>query len=141
MHVRRAILLFAVVLALAAVVSSVSQPGRIPRSAAPPAAEEPVPPPRQEVENTGGEAVRFRVGRPATRRLETGRSGLVLVESRRPGQVEIVGLGLEGFAEPGVPARFEVFEERPRRAEIRFTPTDGSETRAVGLLVFAEPRR
>ena len=141
MHVRRAILLFAVVLALAAVVSSVSQPGRIPRNAAPPAVEEPAPAPRQGVEQTGGKAVRFRVGRPATRRLETGRSGLVLVQSGRPGQVEVVGLGLEGFAEPGVPARFEVFEERPRRAEIRFTPIDGSETRAAGVLVFDEPER
>jgi hypothetical protein len=139
-HVRRAILLFAVVLALAAVVSSVSEPGRIPRNAAP-AVEEPAPAPRQGVEQTGGQAVRFRVGEPATRRLETGRSGLVLVQSRRPGQVEVLGLGLEGFAEPGVPARFEVFEERPRRAEIRFTPIDGSETRAAGVLVFDEPRR
>ena len=133
MHVRRAMLLFAVVLVLAAVVASISEPGRAPRSNAPPSEEPgtaaPRPPEPAQVKVDASKRV--------SRRLPTGRALELLVKVDEPGQVELVDLGLEDDAEPAVPARFDVFERQPTETEVRFTPFAGGETRAVGRLVFA----
>jgi len=135
-HVRRAILLFAVILALAAGVASVSEPARVPRRAVPPDEQVRASPRPVEAEDR---TLHFDVSRPTRRKLETRTSGHVLVESDQPGQVELVGLGREGYAEPGAPARFELFEEEPVEAEVRFTPADESGTRPAGKIIVAKP--
>lgn len=166
MEIRRAILLFAIVLGLAALVTSISQPttsepegtrggasggdrqegpaggtrGEAPRGAA----DGPKPRP-------GGEAtasrrpsgvsatLRFEAGAdPQVRTLRTGRAASLVVEVLAPGSVAIEGLGLDSSALPGTPARFEVLLEQPGRHAISFTPANGADGRTIGVLRVRE---
>jgi hypothetical protein len=134
-HVRRALLLFAVVLGLAALAAAVSQPRqsqRESRSDTPPAATATMGPRA----STPPEMAFPSRGRPVVRRLELGRSATVVVHVAEPGQVALEGLGLLAPAEPLTPARFEVLAGRPGRHRLRFTPAGTDEEVTVGTLVF-----
>ena len=144
MHLRRALLLFAIVLALAAVAASVSRPredsGERTESASPPPADHDEPPalsPGPAVDAATAE-VTFDVTKDQTRRLPTG-SASVAVEVDEPGEVEIPGLGLSAAADPLTPALFEIFSSTGASHEISFTPADGNESRAAGTLVVEPP--
>jgi hypothetical protein len=132
-HVRRALLLFAIVLGMAALAASVSRPPQerkteqrrepAPTTAAPtPASQAPKP-------------LSFDAGEPESRRLPTGRAASLEVAVDEPGSVDIPMLGLTAPAEPLTPARFEVLPASPGRYEIRFTPAASGESRAAGELV------
>jgi len=138
MELRRALLLFAIVLGLAAVVASLSSSGdrrddREPTPAAPTARPEPAAGRRLRVQFDAGAA-------PATRRVPAGRAATVVVESSRAGTIELQGLGLTAPVEPLTPASFEVLATRPARHEVRLTAADEEESREVGVLVIGRSR-
>jgi hypothetical protein len=143
-HLRRALLLFAIVLALAAVAASVSRPGEEsreppPRTLQPPAEPEVAPGPAAHS------------GPPATivlsteanerRRLDAGRAATLEVAVEEAGMVEIPRLGLSAAGEPVTPARFDVLVRQPGRYPAVFVPADGDEPEAAGTLVVVEPER
>jgi hypothetical protein len=136
-HIRRALLLFAIVLGMAALVASLSrpaeertttdareEPGRGSATAAPgPPTDSPPRP------------VSFDAGSTERRRLPAGQAATLEVSVEQPGSVEIPGLGLSASTDEHTPARFEVFPTRSGRYEILFTPADGDESRPAGTLV------
>ena len=144
MHLRRALLLFAIVLGLAAVAATLSNPrddgGRDPLSA-PPAKPDREPttasqgsdPPAQETTT-----VNFDAGRDQTRRLAGGRPATVVVSVDEPGQVEIPLLGVGAPAEPLTPARFEVLTSEGGRYPISFTAAAGDVAEPAGTLTITE---
>jgi hypothetical protein len=139
-RLRRALLLFAIVLGLAAVAASISRPGDVaerPREG-PGRERSPVlgaQPPRLEP----GATVRFDASRPSKKRLTAGQATAIVVAVHEPGLVEIPRLGLSAPAAPLTPARFDVLERRPDRYPIVFTPADGDDSRAAGTLAIAPP--
>jgi hypothetical protein len=142
-HLRRALLLFAIVLALAALAASLSRPTDTDDRSAdapPPAATGSAP---SATAGDGGLApvdVSFDAADPGRERVEAGRPATVRVAVSDPGQVEIPSLGLTSAAEPLTPARFDVLADSPGSHRIRFTPAAGDESRAAGTLVVTEPR-
>ena len=142
MQLRRSLLLFAILLGLAALAASIAGPrreaGRTRPS--PPPAPEPSPRVRSEPPALGQSTLRFLAGGPATTRtLAVGQPADVIVAVRQPGQVEVEGLGLTQAAEPVTPASFQVLVERPGRFEVRFDPAGRQGWSLVGTLV-ARPR-
>src|SRR3954452_2317239 len=133
MHLRRALLLFAVVLGVAALAASLSRPSRNADQSEPATTSvlpelSPVPPPR------GPADVRFAEdGRHQRATLRSGRAATVTVEVKKPGQVKLQGLGLSAAAEPLTPARFDVFADDPGRHEVRFDPVSGDSV-LIGVL-------
>jgi hypothetical protein len=135
-HLRRALLLFALVLGLAALVASLSQPPRESRQQ-PPRQARGAPTATPLAPGPTPAAVEFALSeRPRTRRLGVGRPAVVTVEVPKAGQVEILGLGLSATAEPLTPARFDVLSSRPGRYEVRFTPAGSLESRKLGTLLI-----
>jgi hypothetical protein len=138
MRLRRALLLFALVLGLAALATSVSRPrGERKRETPPPPAQprapeaSPSPAPGRPARLTFSAKRR----RPESRRLLAGRAAIVTVKVSEPGQVELEGLGVSAPAEPLTPARFDVLADEPARHAVRFTPASaGGESRLVGFL-------
>jgi hypothetical protein len=142
-QVRRALLLFAVVLGVAALAASVSrqpeesrQPADQPAAGrgtedapAPQAAPGAATPTRSTVE------LRFEAGQDQTRRVEAGQPATVLVKSEEPGLVEIPDLGESASAEPLTPARFDLLVSEAGRYDIAFTPAGGDASSAAGTLV------
>ena len=136
MHIRRALLLFVIVLGMAALLASVSQPpekraAQEPRDEPAPATATPAPaanPPKP---------VSFDALADESRRLSAGRAATLEIAVDEPGTVEIPGLGLSASADPVTPARFEVFPTRPGQHEILFTPAQGDESRPAGTLVVS----
>jgi hypothetical protein len=137
LHIRRALLLFVIVLGLAAIVASVARTDRVgkgsgsgPHIATRPARTPPGP---------ASEPVqaRFRVGRGmAIRRLAVGRSAVLTIAVPTAGLVSIRGLGLSDAAEPGTPARFDVFETRAGRFAVVFSPAGDDRQERIGTLVL-----
>jgi hypothetical protein len=131
-HLRRALLLFGIVLGMAALVASLSRPAddggeperqaeQAPRGSGPATA---VPGPAP----TGPrKAVSFEASADESRRLRTGRAATIEVAVTEPGSVEIPDLGLSAEADELTPARFEVFPSRPGDYEIVFTPVAGDD--------------
>ena len=134
MELRRALLLFAIVLGVAAIVALVSAPERAPRDdgSGLPDAEEPSAGPGPL--RAQAPPISFSAAEPKVRRLEAGRPATVAVKVPSPGQVELEGLTLIAPADPLTPARFEVLERRPGRYGVRFTPAEGGEARRAGTL-------
>lgn len=150
MHLRRALLLFAIVLGLAAIAASVSRPRdeagerATPDPAAPSASDSgPAPTVSPGTAATGEPLVEVTFGDAddqPIRRVTQGQATTVVVEVDEPGQVEIPDLGLSATGEPLTPARFEIFPAQPGTHEVRFTSASGDESTAVGTLaVRAEP--
>ena len=138
MHLRRALLLFAIVLGLAALVASVTGPARDTerdRSVT-------TPPVKRPAEATDRPArtppamIVMNARKPSTRRLRAGRPATVTVMVARAGQVEIPTLGLSATADPHTPARFEVLEEERGSYEVSFTPAASGERIRVGTLLL-----
>ena len=116
MELRRALLLFAIVLGIAALVSAVTRPvdHRRDRTTT---AEEPVAPLTAPVPETTPSAsprpepsddVIVIDPKSKTAEVAAGRSATLSVAVEGPGQVAIDGLGLTAAAEPGTPARFDI---------------------------------
>jgi hypothetical protein len=139
-HLRRALLLFAIVLGLAAIVTSLSSPRRNgDGSPQPPPQSSPQPAPRV----TPGpppapfERIAFTAGgRHERRKLRVGTHALVTVAVDRPGQVELEGFGLTQAADPDTPASFDVLRDSPLRARVVFMPADADRALPVGTLVI-----
>ena len=138
MELRRALLLFALVLGLAAIATSFSRPADSDEETTPaPAPAQRTGPsasPREESQQP--RVVSFSAtGIPRTMRITAGMPAAVSVEVARPGRVDLVGLGLTAPAEPLTPARFDVLEKRPGSYEVRFSGAgDAGEGRSVGVL-------
>src|SRR3954468_7056271 len=140
MHLRRALLLFAVVLGLAALAASLSRPSRrsdqsdaTTTSVLPELA--PNPPARGPV------ALRFAEGGKRERAsLRSGRAAVVTVRVREAGQAQLDGVGLSAAAEPLPPARFDVLAGSPGRHDVRFLPSAG-EPHVIGVLRVTQASR
>ena len=140
MHVRRALLLFAIVLALAAVAASVSNP-RDDSGDSDKAEPLSVPGASAEARAVESEsAVDFNVDRPRTRRVESGRATTVRVHVESAGQVQIRGLGQSSDADEVTPARFDLLPSRPGRYPVEFIPAAGDTPEPVGTLVAVRPK-
>jgi hypothetical protein len=143
-HLRRALLLFAIVLGLAAIAASVSrepeESGERAERPAPPASTEQAP---GEPSASSGSApavpgaveLSFDAARDQRRRLDAGQPASVMVEVDEPGLAEIAELGLSAPADPLTPARLEVLVPAPARLELTFTPVDGGAPAPAGTLV------
>jgi hypothetical protein len=145
-HIRRALLLFAIVLGLAAIATSVSRSPedsgeRESQPAAPSEAEQGPSPsvsPGDAAPVAGVRELVFEADRDQTRRLDAGQPAAVLVEVDEPGLVVIADLGLSAPAEPLTPARFEIRTSNPERLEITFTPVEDDVPGPAGTLVVRE---
>jgi hypothetical protein len=143
-HLQRALLLFAIVLGLAAVAASLSRTDRGRSSPAPapdttPAETATTPAPGPD---PGSELLRFTEGgKPEVRDLAVGRAATVLVAVKRPGEAEIEGLGEPSAAEPATPASFDVFQTRPGSFRVVFTPAAGGRREGVGTLRVRAAKR
>jgi hypothetical protein len=144
-HLRRALLLFAIVLGLAAIAASVSRPGdnaserATPGPVAPPTETERTPTVSPGTADTGDPRAQVTfddAGREPTRRVPAGQATTVLVEVDEPGQVEIPDLGLSAPGEPLTPARFEIFAAEPGTHEVLFTAAAADESDEVGTLAI-----
>ncbi len=131
-QLRRALLLFAVVLGLAAIATSFSRPAKRDGGA----------PDRSQAQSgtPGANAAKpaqisfSTTAKPRTQLLTADSAATVTVEVARPGQVELAGLGQTAGAEPLTPALFEVLESQPGRYKVRFTPATDTEARTLGVL-------
>ena len=142
MHLRRALLLFAIVLGLAAVAASVSRSGRDSTTSEP---FRPVTPTTTEQQQTPTVApapgpaqveLRFFASQPSAQKIEAGQAATVYVEVDEPGQVDIADLGLSAVAEPVTPARFDLLTNETGRHPITFVPAaDETATVRIGTLV------
>jgi hypothetical protein len=144
-HLRRALLLFAIVLGLAAIAASVSRTseesgeGETPPAVQSDPGDVPEPSVSPGAMPAGGvQELVFHAARDQTRRLDAGEPATVLVEVDEPGLVEIVDLGLSSPAEPLTPARFPVLRSNPEHIAITFTPADGDTPGDAGTLVVRE---
>jgi hypothetical protein len=145
-HIRRALLLFAIVLGLAAIVASVSRSPEDSGDGEPP----PVVPSESEEQPSpsvssgdaspvsGVRELVFDADRDQTRRLDAGQPATVFVEVDEPGLVEISDLGLSAPAEPLTPARFEILTSNPDRIGITFTSAEDDFPGPAGTLVVRE---
>jgi hypothetical protein len=141
-HLRRALLLFAIVLGLAALAASVSRTPEESRERAtprPPVTEPDPAPTVRPGTATPSEVAELTLDADRRRRvrLTAGQAATLLVEANEPGQVELPELGLGGFAEPLTPARFELLVSDPGRYEVTFTPASLDEPRRAGTLLVA----
>jgi hypothetical protein len=137
LELRRALLLFAIVLGVAAIVTSLSRPAkhRDDATSDPPRTGVGTPTVNPRPAREEPAVISFSAsGKSRTRRLFVSRHATVMVEVARPGQVELAGLGLTSPAEPLTPARFDVFATRAGRYAVRFLPARSTEARTVGVL-------
>jgi hypothetical protein len=138
-HLRRALLLFAIVLGLVALAATLSRPDEGTERGQEPAG---VSSPADTTSATEPTDVVFDSARPRARALEAGVAAEVLVEVDLPGQVEIPDLGLAAPADEFTPARFDVLEHRPGRYPILFTAAGDEEedpAKAGTLVIEAAP--
>ena len=142
MELRRALLLFAIVLGLGAIAASVSRPpdGDQTETA-------PEPPPRERSTPMAGPSpgpgspaeIAFEADlQPETRTVPGGRAATVIVTAYEPGQVEIERLGLTEPAQPGTPARFDLLAGSPERYAVTFTPVETGKQRRIGVIEVEE---
>jgi hypothetical protein len=133
-HLRRALLLFAIVLGMAALAAGLSRPTE--RSEEP--SDTAAPPATATSPARGGTAeLRFSASSPRTRELAAGRAAQVSVSVESPGMVAIPRLGLSAAADPHTPASFYVLPTRDGRYPILFSAAGdaGAEPVPAGELV------
>jgi hypothetical protein len=137
-ELRRALLLFAIVLGLAAIAASVSRPpaGDETDTAAESSPRERSTPTAGPSPGPGPPAdIAFEADlQPETRTVPTGRAATVTITAYEPGQVEIERLGLTAPVEPNGPARFDLLAGSPDRYAVTFTPVDTGERRKIGVI-------
>jgi hypothetical protein len=137
-HLRRALLLFAIVLGMAALVASLSGPieqRRDSTTAQEPAEQGPTvaePGPAAEP----AKPLSFDAPEKQSKRLPVGSAATVEVSVAEPGDVSIPGLGLTDAAEPGTPASFDVLATTPGSYELIFMPASGAPSEPAGKLVI-----
>ena len=127
-HFRRAILLFALVLGLAALAAAVS-PTRVekgPALAPPPAGSSTEPPTRELV---------FAGGAKKVRRAREGEHVVVSVAFEAGGVASIPRLGRTASVGPAAPARFDLLAPPPGRYDVMIEVGGASEPKRVGTLV------
>jgi hypothetical protein len=145
-HLRRALLLFAIVLGMAALVASLSSPiesrhGQSTATPRPQPRTSPGPPTATPApargEGTAGrpKTVSFDAATDESRNLEAGTAATVVVAVSEAGSVAIPDLGLTADADRFTPASFDVFATRPGRYRVVFTPAAGEESEPAGKLV------
>ena len=141
MELRRALLLFAIVLGLAAIATSLSRPPESGRDTVSERGKESPPTPNPGPGSVPVSAkprapIIFRAGEGATKTesVKAGDAASVWIVAGEGGEAAIEGLGLQAYAEPGAPARFEVLSSVPGRYALTFTPTAGGEVRKLGFL-------
>jgi len=135
-EVRRALLLFAIVLGLAAVVTSLSRSTPSQQDTAPSA-----PPSRPSARPAASPARAQRIifdatRGPETKRLSVGQAASVSVRVDLSATVQLEGLGLTATAERLTPARFDVLASEPGRHAVRIASASGANERTVGHLVI-----
>ena len=91
---------------------------------------------RTEGERVAAEVTARSGGRPEAVRVSTGDQLALVVKVARPAEVEVPAFGLTEFAEPGVPARFDVLVDEPGRFEVN-AQREGT----VATIVAQGPRR
>lgn len=139
MHLRRALLLFAIVLGLAALAASISRPLERRTPATGTRTEEEATPPPDADRAPRAARLAFSAAPPRERRrLEPGRAAVVLVSADEAGQVELEGLGMSAPADRFTPARFDVLVNEPVSARVRFTPAGADVAQVVGTLDVSE---
>lgn len=143
MELRRAILLFAIVLGLAAIATSLSRPPRTDDDSARggggsdsvPTAN---PRPGQNPPARLTAPIVFRepaIGsEPQTESVKAGRAATVRIQTSEPGEISVDGLGLLAYADTRAPARLDVLTTVPDRHAVRFDPTTGGAARTIGYL-------
>jgi hypothetical protein len=133
-HIRRALLLFAIVLGMAALVASISRPPE--NRTTTEQSEEPGPPEAGPAPaDNPPEPISFDATARDRRRLVEGQAATVEIAVDEPGSVEVPDLGLTASADEHTPARFEVFPTRAGSFAILFKPVDGDQSRPAGTLV------
>jgi hypothetical protein len=136
-HLRRALLLFAIVLGLAALAAAISQPRKETPSRESPSPGVPSVAPGAKPVTLA--RVRFsNRGRARTRRLRAGRPALVTVAATTAGEASINSLGLTAPVEPRTPARFDVLVPEPGRHGIQFASASGGARTLVGTLTVVQ---
>ncbi len=141
MHLRRALLLFAIVLGLAALVASLSRPIEDRRGqSTEPSRTEPGPETATSGPATGTTAevpktVVFQASRNASKKLKAGQAATVEVAVDEAGTVDIPDMGLTATADPVTPARFDILATRPGRYPLLFTPAGEGGAEPAGNLV------
>lgn len=148
-HVRRALLLFAIVLGLGALAASMSrprdeQPVREPTpstATAPDAQATPEASPGEAATELAATAdtIEFDASEPQRRGLEVGRAASVEVAVDQAGLVSIPLLGVSDSGDEFTPARFDVLVNDTGRYPIEFAPSAGDEERRAGTLVVMQP--
>jgi len=137
-HLRRALLLFAIVLAMAALVASLSRPleGRRAHQTAPqprsPGTETVEPRPAPEIVS---EPISFDTVKDESRRMRAGEAATLEVSVPEAGSVEIPRMGLTAAADPFTPASFYVYPTKPGRYPLQFVPAVGGPAEPAGRLV------
>lgn len=132
MHLRRALLLFALVLGLTALAASIAPAPRSQDATAP------TQPPAPAAAPEGTLSLTFRAppghgGAPA-RRVSPGAHVVVEVAATEAGQATIPALGRADSVTPDSPGRFDLIEPASGRYDVMFAPALGSPVR-VGTLV------
>ena len=151
MHLRRALLLFAIVLASppsrrrsrARGIRATHWPRPTPtrRSRSPESDTSPSAAPGDSPVSTSATPVtlEFDAAEDQTRRLEPGAAANVEVSVEEPGLVSIPLLGVSAPAEPVTPARFDLLVSQAGTYPVVFTPAQGDEEREVGTLKVRAP--
>ena len=141
-HLRRALLLFAIVLGMAALVASLSRPVSERRDRTTqqttPAPGPPVATPQPGPAEPAGHAPRtvtFQAPERESRRVRAGAAVTVEVAVNEAGTVDIPDMGMTAPADPVTPARFDVLATRPGRYALLFTPAAGERAEPAGSLV------
>jgi hypothetical protein len=128
MHFRRAILLFALILGLAALVAAVS-PSRVARGPAP------APPGADARTEPAIRELAFAVRGKRVRRAREGEHVVLSVASSEGGLATIPRLGRTASVGPEAPARFDLLAPAPGRYDVMIAVSGTSEPRRVGTLV------
>lgn len=137
-HLRRALLLFALVLGLTALAASIAPSSRKSVPAVTTPAAGPATRPVVDAALLFPVPVRRARGAPS-RRVAPGAHVTVTVVAREPGQAEIPRLGLTEPVTPNAPAEFDLVAGDAGRYDVIFMPTDGRAAR-VGTLVSRSRR-
>ena len=135
MHLRRALLLFAIVLGLAAAAASVSRPRHEERPTVSTTTTPSAPTAEPRSTTPGSVDVTFDADHVRARKIDAGQAATVQVRVPEAGQVSIDRLGMTDTAEPDTPAEFDVFTPTPGRYPILFVPAGSSEAIEAGTLV------
>jgi hypothetical protein len=140
-HLRRALLLFAIVLGVAALAASLSRP--LDERAADRTAPQPRSPGSATVEPAPAPApapdvpavISFDTAKNESRRMRAGDAATIEVSVPEAGTVEIADMGLSAATDRFTPARFDVFPTKPGRYPVRFIPAGNGADEPAGTLV------